>query len=305
MNVPTSPENRELPENSQSRITQPHLHVSQVEQGRYPDPFNYTSGRWIYNEEKRLTERRVVFSMPALQNAAALATGAKKCLKVTKLPEGLFNRVFLLTMDNETEVVARIPTPVAGPACLMTASEVATMEFMRDLGVPVPKVLTWSSDANNEVGTEYIIMERAQGIQSKEVWDSMTYLQKGKFLADLVSIEKKMLSTDVDSYGAIYYTRDIPNGKPIYGNDGVTKFSVGPSVRQSFWEHEKGAMRIDRGPCTFVHVLFSDDRGFLRTISGGASSTGSGLDIPIWEQQSDRLSTVRVSEQSRRTYRDA
>ena len=68
-----------------------------------------------------------------------------------KLPEGLFNRAFLLVMDNGSEVIARIPTSVAGPAHFVTASEVATMEFMRDLGVPVPKVLAWSSNAENEV----------------------------------------------------------------------------------------------------------------------------------------------------------
>jgi ABC-type antimicrobial peptide transport system permease subunit len=68
------------------------------------------------------------------------------------------------------------------------------MEFMRDLGVPVPKVLAWSSNAENEVGAEYIIMEKVQGIQLKEVWDVMPSTQKCRFLADLVSIEAKMLS---------------------------------------------------------------------------------------------------------------
>lgn len=29
----------------------------------------------------------------------------------------------------------------------------------------VPRVLTWSSDASNRTGTEYIIMEKAMGVQ--------------------------------------------------------------------------------------------------------------------------------------------
>ena len=47
-----------------------------------------------------------------------------------------------------------------------TASEVATMKLMDALGIPVPKVLTWSSRGDNQVGTEYIIMEKAKGIPS-------------------------------------------------------------------------------------------------------------------------------------------
>lgn len=139
-------------------------------------------------------ERRVIFSIPELKKAAASATDAKECLQVIKLPEGLFHRVFLLVMDNGSEVIARFPTPAAGPAHFVTASEVATMEFMETWESLFQKILTWSSNANNEVGAEYIIMEKAQGIQLKEVWDMMSHKQKCRFLADLVSIEAKMLS---------------------------------------------------------------------------------------------------------------
>ena len=247
-----SPGRRELQE-----LAGKHLEVSieRLEESSSLDPFNYTSGRWIYDEDKRLAERRVVFSIPELKKAAASATHAKECLKVIKLPEGLFNRVFLLVMDNGSEAIARIPTPAAGPAHLVTASEVATMEFMRDLGVPVPKVLTWSSTADNEVGAEYIIMGKAQGIQLKEVWDMMSHKQKCIFLADLVSIEAKMLSTSVGSYGALYYNGDVPDGKLVRGKEGDTKFCLGPSVRRSYWEGEKTGMDIDRGPCIFIKCI--------------------------------------------------
>jgi hypothetical protein len=199
-----------------------------------------------------LAERRVIFSIPELKKVAASATDAKECIKIVKLPEGLFNRVFLLVMDNGSEVIARIPTPAAGPAHFVTASEVATMEFMRDLGVPVPKVLKWSSNANNDVGAEYIIMEKAQGIPLHEVWDTMSPKQKCNFMADLVGIEAKMVSTSVASYGTLYYNGDVPKGKLVCGKDEATKFCLGPSVRRSWWEGEKAEIDIDRGPCIFI-----------------------------------------------------
>ena len=66
--------------------------------------------------------------------------------------------------DNGAEIIARIPTPQAGPAHWTTASEVATLKLMDELGILVPKVLTWSSRADTEVGCEYIITEKAKGV---------------------------------------------------------------------------------------------------------------------------------------------
>lgn len=47
-----------------------------------------------------------------------------------KLPEGNFNKVFLLKLSDGKEVIAKIPNPNAGRAFFLTASEVATMEYV-------------------------------------------------------------------------------------------------------------------------------------------------------------------------------
>ncbi len=75
---------------------------------------------------------------------------------------GSCNKILLLTLDNGKEVIARLPFPMAGPPHLLTASEAATMEFLRTvLSVPVPQVLSWSSRADSTpVGAEFIIMEK-------------------------------------------------------------------------------------------------------------------------------------------------
>lgn len=53
------------------------------------------------------------------------------CVEVQKLPEGKFNKVFLLTMDDGKEVIAKLPNPNSGPQYFTTASEVATMDYVR------------------------------------------------------------------------------------------------------------------------------------------------------------------------------
>ena len=53
-------------------------------------------------------------------------------VKVLKCVEGQYNKVFILTMDNGFECVAKIPNPNAGPAYYLTASEVATRHFVSE-----------------------------------------------------------------------------------------------------------------------------------------------------------------------------
>src|SRR4051812_1698284 len=56
-----------------------------------------------------------------------------------------------------------------GSLCLDTLTNV--LQARNVLGTPVPKVLAWSSKAEeNPVGAEYIIMEKVLGIELERVW---------------------------------------------------------------------------------------------------------------------------------------
>jgi hypothetical protein len=135
--------------------------------------FHYTTGRWLDNEAKEQQRRYLAFDIDGLKAAAVAAVeGAKSVSHMTKLLEGSYSKVFSVTLDNRQEVVARLPMPHAGPAHLVTASEVATMEFARmRLGLPVPRVLSWSSaKTSTAVGAEFIIMEKAPSIEVSKVW---------------------------------------------------------------------------------------------------------------------------------------
>ncbi|KAL2867762.1 uncharacterized protein BJX67DRAFT_387645 [Aspergillus lucknowensis] len=204
------------------------------------DFFRYTSGRWVWDESKQLQERYREFNILELQQIAMQHVSYRSCVMMEKLGEGSYNKSFKLTMGNGKIVIARIPNPNAGPAFLTTASEVATMDFLRNvLHVPAPEILVWSSavDSANPVGAEYIIMEHAAG----------------KNLAE------KLLSIKFSRYGCVFYTKDAPLGsRPArvdgdklstgQKNDNAERFSVGPMVDTTFWTKGRGDMEIDRGP---------------------------------------------------------
>ena len=95
------------------------------------DFFSYTRGRFIRNERYEMSQRYVRFNMEALTNIAAKSVGSERCVRVEKFSDGMFNKTFLLTMQDGREVVGKVPNPSAGQPYYTTASEVATMDFVR------------------------------------------------------------------------------------------------------------------------------------------------------------------------------
>lgn len=95
------------------------------------DFFNFTRGRFVCDEVHEMSQRHVRFNVNELARLAADAVGANICVSIEKYPDGMYNKAMLLTMDNGTQVVAKVPNPNAGKPHFTTASEVATMDFVR------------------------------------------------------------------------------------------------------------------------------------------------------------------------------
>ncbi|KAL2061554.1 hypothetical protein VTL71DRAFT_6931 [Oculimacula yallundae] len=221
-----------------------------------------TSGRWLWGERAQLADRYVKFDMPKLCRLAASAIGSASCVEVVKISEGQFNKVFLLTMDDRREAIAKLPNPNAGRPHFTTASEVATMNFLRNvLHLPVPRIYTWNSRLlDNPVGCEYIIMEKQSGVMLYNVWDNMKGSQKAEILKQVVEIEKAFTSTRFTKYGSLYYKHDLPQSDsttPLYvnGNGNAVhsaEFEIGPTNHRSFFDFGKGALDIDHGPWSTI-----------------------------------------------------
>ncbi|KAF8895895.1 hypothetical protein CPB84DRAFT_1848229 [Gymnopilus junonius] len=120
------------------------------------DFFEYTSGRWIFNDDLRHAERRRVFKVDELRRLAAesINRNPDDIVRLEKSAEAVFNRTFLITMRGGFQMVARIPYPVTVPKYFAVASEVATMTLLRSFGLHIPELYEYSPAPNNAAGTE-------------------------------------------------------------------------------------------------------------------------------------------------------
>ncbi|KAE8343869.1 hypothetical protein BDV24DRAFT_172510 [Aspergillus arachidicola] len=214
---------------------------------RYDALFKNTSRRWIYNEAERLKERYVEFNPAELQRVVGNAIQQDLCRSIVKLAEGGFNKVFLLMAKDGRDIIARIPTPIAGPPRYTTASEVATMNFLRViLGLPVPKVLAYSATSDNPVGAEYIIMDRVDGESLSSKWLTLKTEEVINIMEQLAHMEQKIFSFQFPGYGSLYHECDIEGQSHISIDGG--DFCIGPLAARQFWHGERSQMDIDRGP---------------------------------------------------------
>ncbi|PGG98148.1 hypothetical protein AJ79_08971 [Helicocarpus griseus UAMH5409] len=226
--------------------------------------FCYNTGRWLYDEQRQLNRRYVKFNVPGLCKTASDVLGVR-CTQLAKLPEGLYNKVFSLKSDTGEELLARIPNPNAGSAGVVIASEVATLDFLRNvLDIPVPEVVAWSSSSEppNPVGIGYILMKRMTGRQLSDVWNDMSQAQRFELVRSLVAIGSKLAGAEIPGYGSLYYRDDYPGGIAVDGllsssESAAKRFVIGPSTDRRFWVHERGALDMDRGPWSSAAEYFS------------------------------------------------
>lgn len=208
-----------------------------------------------YNEPRRLAERRLTFNVDELKKAAAKSVNrpisdVKSCRKIA---EGGFNRVLDISMKDGSSILARLPYLSTVPRRLAVASEVATLEFVRAHGIPTPRVLAYSVDANT-VGSEYILMEKLLGRPIGDAWFDLSEEERLKVLLEIVKLEAKLFAIKLPASGSIYYARDLSPGTPNIDIPGSEDgFCIGPYAALQWWFGERGDLNIDRGPRKCTH----------------------------------------------------
>lgn len=120
---------RPLFRNSASVNSSPRRHVERHRQFCTMDPNHHSGGRWLHQDRLHGEARTINFDFHALRDRVVrLCPAESEVINCEKI-EGGFNRSFIFTLGGGSQLVARLPTTVAGPPRLTTNSEVATMEY--------------------------------------------------------------------------------------------------------------------------------------------------------------------------------
>lgn len=126
-------------------------------------------------------------------------------LDVSFFAEGGFNKLYEITYhDHQPSYLLRVALPV--DPYLKTESEVATIAFLRaQTSMPAPRIIAWQSNRNGELGFEWILMEKIQGVPMCDVWRKIPWERKLVLVEVLAGFIKEMQDHKFDSVGALYF----------------------------------------------------------------------------------------------------
>jgi hypothetical protein len=134
------------------------------------------------------------------------------------------------------------------------------------LHLPVPKILSFSPDHRNSVEAEYIIGELPTGVPVAAVWKDWRRKDMVDFAEDLMDLERKMSSVSFAGHGCIYLKKHLEQrrvrahelGLVLENRDSdlagdvdhqaAELYALGPVVDSFFWDAERSAMNLSRGP---------------------------------------------------------
>ncbi|GLA91202.1 hypothetical protein AtubIFM61612_005534 [Aspergillus tubingensis] len=173
------------------------------------------------------------------------------------------------------------------------------MTYLRSkLSLPIPKVLDWSDDPANPIGTEYIVQEYVKGAQLHQIWPHMNSEQHMLCTKALSMAIKQMASLDFPAYGSLY-SADAPLEAhlKIPFKQG---FCIGPHCSPVFWNRDIGELELYGGPspnCGPWRDLTSYCTGLIETGFSRLPKEGSAKHhLPHQGSIQDHVQLLRTSQ---------
>lgn len=116
---------------------------------------------------------------------------------------GGFNLVRFLHLEDQQDVVVRVPLNHIGSPGTAVRDVVATMQyFQENTKIPLPCIICYSTSAE-EVGRPYVVTTKAEGIALHRIWDDMSDNRRDVILRQVVQLLLEMYSHRLDKIGTL------------------------------------------------------------------------------------------------------
>ena len=199
---------------------------------------------------------------------------------------GAFNKLYTVTISSSNEAVKeprsfifRATLPVE--PFYKTASEVATLRYLaRRTSVPVPGVIAYDCTVENELGFEWIMMEKIEGVVLGDLWKGLELSTKETIVEAVGQLIKELRDKcRFDALGSLYLRKDLleEDLKKAVATD-EEEFVIGPMVTTFFFAGKrKQIIEKNLGPyrndeefmCALTEVELEDMKLLQQATTGG------------------------------------
>lgn len=197
-------------------------------------------------------------------------------ISVSLLARGTFNQAYNITAKNLAtgfcqEYIFRVSLPIW--PYYKVESDVATTEFVRHAtNIPVPIIYAFDSNPNNNLGFEWMLMERIQGTPLNSVWDTMDFDTKQNVIRKLASWMAELSRSKFSKIGSIF----------MRYRQCRMEFYIGPTLHERLFEGDRLLHEVDRGPFRSVQALYDSILDTAeRYFNDLKDRAGHALELPI------------------------
>ncbi|RPA74567.1 hypothetical protein BJ508DRAFT_215312 [Ascobolus immersus RN42] len=262
--------------------------VLNVESDGYPAPNRYGLG-WEFTSLGAGPTWIAEPDVQVIQRIAEKYISPGRQINAELLGSGAYNKVYLLSVHGGQgpELVFRIGLPVFPH--YKTASEVATLEFVRKhTTVPVPRVYYYDSSSNNDLKFEWMIMDRVQGDKLEDLWSRVDMDMDARIgvVKDIAALIKQLEGIKFPAIGSLYKQCDLYGSEkeraipvPEIDND----FLIGPCVSSHFFGPRIVYAPRDPGPYLtdrhYMHAVTAAELAGVREwVKGWKGTYQQGID---------------------------
>ncbi|KAJ5934456.1 hypothetical protein N7466_004003 [Penicillium verhagenii] len=192
-------------------------------------------------------------------------------INVSFFAEGSFNKLYCVSSPHISQkYFLRVALPVE--PFFKTESEVATLAYIRKhTTIPVPKVLAYCSSSDCELGFEWILMEKIEGVPLSDIWNEMSFDSKESLTLEMCNHLKVLHDLPFTQIGNLYFrsvSEQVGTGKSSGGLEtnscktaidrGIgTEFVIGRVVSPWFFRDKRISLSAARGPfsCSYQYMM--------------------------------------------------
>lgn len=141
-------------------------------------------------------------NLHALSSSISSALNQQLIKPWTRLTRGASHEIWVSQSDSHMHLVARLSRTKEDPHKLL--SEVSTMRYVEQhTTIPVPKVHLLEANHNNDVGMQYMIMERMPGVHLYKIWDELSLEHQISLIGDIAKVLKQLAGLEFPNIGML------------------------------------------------------------------------------------------------------
>lgn len=150
-------------------------------------------------------------------------------LEVSFFAEGAFNKLYQISDPGlPSSYLLRVTLPVE--PFFKTESEVATIAYLQaNTSLPVPQIIAWESSLDGDLGFEWILMEKIQGVPLIDVWRKIPWDRKLELVEEVARFVNELDEHKFDSIGGLYFKSALHSGTGD-AQDNAAQTKVNPKV---------------------------------------------------------------------------